>query len=68
MTGVLGSSVNFTWAFHGGNVDIVEWGTKKVDSAAVFSFTVDLKENTSSVINLHRVALSRPAAPVQFKF
>jgi len=35
VTGVLGSSVNFTWAFHGGNVDIVEWGTKKVDSAAV---------------------------------
>ena len=29
VTGVLGSSVNFTWAFHGGNIDRVEWGTKK---------------------------------------
>ena len=28
MTGVLGSSVNFTWAFHGGNIDRIEWATK----------------------------------------
>ena len=28
MTGVLGSSVNITWAFQGGNVDRVGWGTK----------------------------------------
>ena len=34
VTGVLGSSVNFTWAFHGGNVDRVEWGTKTVGSVA----------------------------------
>ena len=29
MTGVLGSSVNFTCAFYGGKIDRVEWGTKK---------------------------------------
>ena len=29
VTGVLGSSVNFTWAFHGGKINRVEWGTKK---------------------------------------
>ena len=29
VTGVLGSSVNFTWAFHGGNINRVTWGTKK---------------------------------------
>ena len=29
MIGVLRSSVNFTWAFHGGNVDKIEWGTKR---------------------------------------
>jgi len=28
LTGVLGSSVNFTWAFQGGKIDRVEWGTK----------------------------------------
>jgi len=28
LTGVLGSSVNFTWAFQGGIIDRVEWGTK----------------------------------------
>ena len=29
LTGVLGSSVNFTWAFQGGNIDRVQWGTKR---------------------------------------
>ena len=29
VTGVLGSSVNFTWVFHGGNIDRVAWGTKR---------------------------------------
>ena len=28
LTGVLGSSVNFSWAFQGGNIDRVQWGTK----------------------------------------
>ena len=36
--------------------------------AAVFSFTVDVSEDTSFVINLHRVALSRPMALIQCKF
>ena len=35
MAGVLGSSVNFTWAFHGGNIDRVQWGTKKDGSAVI---------------------------------
>ena len=35
VTGVLGSSVNFTWAFHGGNMDRVEWGTKKDGSVDI---------------------------------
>ena len=34
---------------------------------AVFSFTIDVNKNTSCVINLHRVALSRPTAPIQCK-
>ncbi|XP_078379852.1 uncharacterized protein LOC144662794 isoform X4 [Oculina patagonica] len=29
VTANLGSSANFTWAFHGGNVDLVQWGTKQ---------------------------------------
>ena len=29
VTGVLGSSVNFTWAFNGGSIRKVEWGTKR---------------------------------------
>ena len=28
LTGVLGSSVNFSWAFQGGNIDRVQWATK----------------------------------------
>ena len=33
VTGILGSSVNFTWTFHGGNVDTFEWGTVKHEGA-----------------------------------
>ena len=29
VTGVLGSTVNFTWAFRGGNVDRVTWQTRR---------------------------------------
>ena len=29
MTGILGSSVNFTWAFSGGNVRFAQWATKQ---------------------------------------
>ena len=36
--------------------------------AAVFSFTVDLSESTQLVYYLHRVALSRPTAPIRCKF
>ena len=35
VTGVVGKSVNFTWAFSGGKIDLIHWGTKKIDS---FSF------------------------------
>ena len=42
MTGVLGSSVNFTWAFHGGNIDRVEWGTKSDGSVNVKDVLVSI--------------------------
>ena len=35
MTGVLGSSVNFSWAFHGGNINRVTLGTKKDGSGDI---------------------------------
>ena len=35
VTGVLGSSVNFSWAFHGGNINRVTWGTKKDGSGDI---------------------------------
>ena len=33
--GLLGSSVNFTWAFHGGNIRRIEWGTKQDGSVSI---------------------------------
>ena len=48
MTEVLGSSVNFTWAFHGGNVQRFEWGTKKDGS-------VDIKDVLISIDNLQTI-------------
>jgi len=35
VTGVLGSSINFTWAFHGGNIDRVVWGTKQDGAVSI---------------------------------
>ena len=48
VTGVLGSSVNFTWAFHGGNINRVTWGTKKDGS-------VDIKDALISIDNLQTI-------------
>ena len=42
VTGVLGSSVNFTWAFNGGNVDRIVWGTKKKGAAAIEDVLVSI--------------------------
>ena len=42
VTGVLGSSVNFTWAFNGGNVDRIDWGTKKKGAAAIEDVLVSI--------------------------
>ena len=42
LTGVLGSSVNFTWAFHGGKIDRVEWGTKKDGSVTIKDVLVSI--------------------------
>jgi len=42
VTGVLGSSVNFTWAFQGGNVDRVEWGTKQDGSVNIKDVLVSI--------------------------
>ena len=51
MTGVLGSSVNFTWAFHGGNIDLIEWGTKVDDAVAIKDVLVSIdKLQTITII------------------
>ena len=44
VTGVLGSSVNFTWAFHGGNIDKVEWGTKRDGSVNIKDVLVSINK------------------------
>ena len=48
MTGVLGSSVNFTWAFDGGNIDRVEWGTK-------YDHAVSIKDVLVSIDKLQTI-------------
>ena len=48
MTGLLGSSVNFTWAFHGGNIRRIEWGTKQDGS-------VSIKDVLISIDNLQTI-------------
>ena len=50
MTGVLGSSVNFTWAFSGGNVKSVQWGTKKDGVLNFQHLLVTIRKDTSSTI------------------
>ena len=52
MTGVLGSSVNFTWAFHGGNIDRVAWGTKNDGS-------VNIKDVLVSIDKLQTIATTQ---------
>jgi len=52
VTGVLGSPVNFTWAFHGGRVFKVQWGTKK-DGA------VDIKNVLVSIDKLQTIATTQ---------
>ena len=47
MSGVLGSSVNFTWAFSGGNVDQVQWGTKKDDVLTFEQLLVTVDKDTT---------------------
>lgn len=42
MTGVLGSSLNFTWAFRGGNIDRIEWGTKRDSSVTIEDVLVSI--------------------------
>jgi len=42
LTGVLGSSVNFTWAFHGGNIDRVLWETKRDGSLIIRDVLVSI--------------------------
>ncbi|XP_020610368.1 uncharacterized protein LOC110048950 isoform X2 [Orbicella faveolata] len=52
LTGVLGSSVNFTWAFHGGNIDRVAWGTKNDGS-------VNIKDVLVSIDKLQTIATTQ---------
>ena len=42
MTGALGSSVNFTWAFHGGNVDRVIWQTRRDGPGNIYDVLVSI--------------------------
>ena len=44
MSGVVGSSVNFTWAFSGENIDNLQctWGTKAIDSPSFQDILVTL--------------------------
>ena len=48
VTGVVGSSANFTWAFHGGKIDRIEWGTKTDGS-------VNMKDLLISIDNLQTI-------------
>ena len=50
MTGVLGSSVNFTWAFSGGIVESVQWGTKKDGVLNFQRLLVTVRKNKASTI------------------
>ena len=47
MTGVLGSSVNFTWAFSGGNAKVVAWGTKKDAALSIQDTLVSINKLTT---------------------
>ena len=49
VTGVLGSSVNFSWAFDGGNIDRVEWGTK-------YDHAVSIKDVLVSIDKLQTIS------------
>ena len=53
MIGVLGSSVNFTWAFHGGKIQRVEWGTKKDGSVDIkdLLISIDKLQTTTAIQN-----------------
>ena len=48
MAGVLGSSVNFTWALNGGSIRRVEWGTKR-------DHAVSIKDVLVSIDNLQTI-------------
>jgi len=53
VTGALGSSVNFTWAFRGGNVDRVTWQAKhdgpgNIDDDLV---SIDRLQTTTIILN-----------------
>ena len=42
VTGIVGSNVNFTWAFRSGNVDAVQWGTKRDGVLSIKDLLVDV--------------------------
>ena len=53
VTGVLGSSVNFTWAFKGGNVKFAQWGTKQDGIVSIQDALVSIDKSTTvtTIIN-----------------
>ena len=50
VSGVLGSSINFTWAFSGGNVDQVQWGTKRDGALNFQQLLVTVRKDTTSTV------------------
>lgn len=50
VTGILGSSVNFTWVFNGGNVDSVQWGIKRDGFLTFQQLLVTVRKDTTSTI------------------
>ena len=42
VTGVLGSSVNFTWAFNGGSIVRVDWGTERDHAVGINDILVSI--------------------------
>ena len=50
VTGLLGSSVNFTWVFNGGNVSSVQWGIKHYVFLNVQELLVTVHKDKTSTI------------------
>lgn len=50
VTGVLGSSFNFSWTFNGGSAKMIQWGTKRTGSFAFVETLVTITKSTTVTI------------------